>query len=79
MRSEAKEWVVLRLLEQSSARDVNKMVPSGMEHVGARGFCPGTRKTVLEGLYYRTVFRGDELVKRSVLKELKLTVGAMLQ
>lgn len=37
------------------------------------------RQKSAEGFYYRRVFRGDEVVDRSVLKELKPTAKAMVR
>lgn len=37
------------------------------------------RKTDLEGLFYRELFRGDEVMYRSVSKELELLAGEMLE
>lgn len=55
------------------------MVTSGMENVGAQKICQGTRKTGMEEFCHGRVFRGDEAMKCSVLKELKLTADEMLR
>lgn len=65
-------------VEQFSGQTVDEMVGSGTEGVSFHRLFLGTRKTDLEGVHYKTVFRGDELVKCFGLKELELTAVDML-
>lgn len=58
---------------------VNEMVADWTKGVGARRFSKSTKKKGPERPCYSGVFRGDEVVKWAILKELKLTAGHMLR
>lgn len=70
---EAEECAILRPLDSSSGQTVDVMVASGMEDVGACRSGHGTTMIGLQSFYYRKVFRGDEMLSCSLLKELELT------
>lgn len=78
MRSKAKRFDFVGLLEPSPVQAMDDMVACRTEDFGDQRFCQGTRKRALKAFYYRRLFHRDEMVECSVLQELELTAAEML-
>lgn len=79
MENEAEGRGTVGALERFLEQAVDEMIVAGTGDARAEKFREDTRKSVLEGSYYRRVFRGDEVLERPVLKPLKPTAAKMLR
>lgn len=75
----AKGRVVVRSLKPFSVQVVDAVVTSKMDDGGAQRLFQNTRNTGRQGIYYRTVIRGNEVEELSLLKELEWAAGQMLR
>lgn len=79
VRNEAERCVTVGSLKLIPGQAVDEIMASGMEDAGAGRARPGTGSTGLDRFHYNRVFRGDEVMQCSVLKNRKLTAGEMLK